>query len=390
MRTYTVSGPADAVTAPGELAEVGAVSDAPDAPFLEAMRAARAGGGMTGVTVPEEPTRLVVAIADVGERWWFFKLTGPTGVVEAVEPAVREWLGTVRFTGGDPVWELPAGWDRLGPRSMRFATLAVPVPGEPGAAAEVAVSALPDQGSGVFDEEPLAGNLDRWRGQVGRAPGTGPAPEPFSLGDDTPALLFAVSSPTDADGDDPDATTSSSPPATPAVTGRPAVPFAYTVPAGWRAERPTGTSVLAFAVAGAAGEAEVTAARFAAGSMRPDQIAPIWRGTFRTAAALPADERDPLVVAGTEAPRLVLPPAEPGGARVLGTAAELGGALWVFKLAGPDETVTAAADTFETFLASLAFPDAADGGSGGTDEEDARAPGADVDTDTNAPAGEDA
>ena len=310
---------------------------APNAPFLNR----GGGGGMTGVTVPAEPTRLLGAIAEHGGRLWFFKLIGPTAEVAAAEPRFREWLRSIRFADGDPLWDTPPGWTYQPGGGMRFAALAIPRAGdENGEPLEATVIPLPARGT--FAEDVTA-NLDRWRGQVGREPGTGAEAERLTTDAGVALTVLAVSSPEDVGGASVDS------PAKPRAGG---VPFEYVVPADWTVAPPTATARLTFA---APGGATATVSRFPAGSMTNGQIAAVWRGAAGTAA--PSEQEETITVGGGAVRRIVLPPREPGGPTVLGAAPERGGALWLFKLAGPEEAVEAATPAFERFLAGVRFPE---------------------------------
>ena len=286
--------------------------------------------GMTGVQAVDEPQRLLGAIVERDERLWFFKLIGPVAAVSDAELAFGQWMRSVRFDGGEPAWDVPAGWDERPGSGMRFATLAAP------GGLEATVISLPVRGE--VDEQ-IAANFTRWRGQVG-ATGGGEVDE-VTLADGSAATLLSVSSPDDA------ATVTSAEPA--------AVPFEFELPDGWEPAAPSPMTRLAFRTGPGENAAGVTVSRFPAGSMPVATIAGIWRE--QAGAADGTTDGDPLTVAGDPAPRIDLPPKNRGGAAVFGTAAERGGALWLFKLAGSQEAVDAARPAFERFLAALRFPD---------------------------------
>lgn len=95
-------------------------------------------------------------------QWWFFKFSGPAGLVEKHKPAFDALIASVRLTGdkNDPVaWALPPGWvkaeddDKKG--MGRFATLKH---GDKDSPAEITVSKA--GGSTLM-------NVNRWRNQLG-------------------------------------------------------------------------------------------------------------------------------------------------------------------------------------------------------------------------------
>ena len=304
----------------------------PDAPFLR---------GMGGPVTPGEPQRLLGAIVTLGDDFWFFKLAGPTGTVAGLEPAFRDWLGSVAFDGGEPAWDAPDGWEPAPGNEFRHATLVAP------GGTEATVTTFPVRGDAATKIEE---NFSRWRGQVGAPEGAGSV-ERLRLADDTPAVLFAVQSPGGVGG-----TGGSSTDAEPRAA---AVPFRYELPDGWADAPASPMERLAFTADddGDDGDAaKVSVLRFPAGSMSAEQVAGIWRGQEETGPFDPAADVEPLTVGDLEAPRIRLPPAEPGGRAVLGTTATVGDALWLFKLAGSEDRVAAATPAFERFLAGLSFP----------------------------------
>jgi hypothetical protein len=119
---------------------------------------------------------LLGLVAEMPAASAFLKLTGPSKVVVGEKArflALAESLtpdaggapssGPAEPAGGGPVapppfaWQVPAGWKRLGDRSMRIATF---VP-EKAPNAEVAVSILGGAAGGA------RANADRWRSQMG-------------------------------------------------------------------------------------------------------------------------------------------------------------------------------------------------------------------------------
>jgi hypothetical protein len=150
-----------------------------------------------------EPAGILAAIAQRGGTAWFFKMTGDPGVIAEQKPVFVEFLKSVKFqapdmaamppghppmTGmempaghpdvssapaapadpgaapsadGKPGWQVPAGWQEA--PGGQFLVAKFNVPGDGGATAAVNISASAGDGGG------LAGNVNRWRKQLGLA-----------------------------------------------------------------------------------------------------------------------------------------------------------------------------------------------------------------------------
>ncbi len=109
-----------------------------------------------------EPTdRTLAVIVPTTPRGWFFKLTGPTAPVAALETKFNEFLATVKFENGEPAWTLPEGWQQQPGNAFRFATIVIP--GEP-KPLELTVSNLPNSGDDNVNY--VLQNVNRWRGQL--------------------------------------------------------------------------------------------------------------------------------------------------------------------------------------------------------------------------------
>ncbi len=121
---------------------------------------------------------------------WFFKMTGDAALVEQQKPAFIAFLNSVQFSApqpaaemppghppmgdqgmgavtatgpisheGQPNWQVPAGWQEV--PGGQFLVAKFNLTGDSGATAAVNVSSSPGEGGG------LAGNVNRWRGQLG-------------------------------------------------------------------------------------------------------------------------------------------------------------------------------------------------------------------------------
>ena len=133
-----------------------------------------------------EPMGILAAIAQREGTAWFFKMTGDPGVIAEQKTAFVEFLRSVKFEAGEtaglpaghpevstvpvvagaalpsegkPVWQVPAGWQEVPGGQFLVAKFNLSVAGD--AQAAVNVSASAGDGGG------LAGNVNRWRKQLG-------------------------------------------------------------------------------------------------------------------------------------------------------------------------------------------------------------------------------
>jgi len=142
-------------------------------------------------TASGEPTRILAAISTRGDTTWFFKITGDDALVAAQKPAMLEFLQSLDFnstspaalppnhppigsdpttptptTGpisreGQPTWQVPTGWTEV--PGGQFLVAKFTITGVDAAQAAVNVSRAAGEGGG------LAGNVNRWRKQLGLA-----------------------------------------------------------------------------------------------------------------------------------------------------------------------------------------------------------------------------
>jgi hypothetical protein len=120
------------------------------------------------------PQRLLAAIMARPDRTWFFKLAGPSTVIDPQKDKFDAFIQSVRFDSDESqasaaqtpatqpaplVFAAPAGWvQEPASNALRVAAFHIPSNGQ---SAEVVVAKLP-AGSGTVLE-----NVNRWRGQVG-------------------------------------------------------------------------------------------------------------------------------------------------------------------------------------------------------------------------------
>ena len=96
-----------------------------------------------------------------------FPTTAPTGLPPAHPSMGDMGMGIPANTApvsseGKPNWQVPAGWQEVS--AGQFLVAKFTITGDSGAAAAVNVSSSSGEGGG------LAGNVNRWRGQLGLAP----------------------------------------------------------------------------------------------------------------------------------------------------------------------------------------------------------------------------
>ena len=148
---------------------------------------------------PDHAPRIITAYLH-DEQWtWFFKLTGPSHIVETERPAFRQFLASIdlvrlqrdfqkraaqatpppaRASVPLPQWEVPKDWRTSEPNSsMLLASFSIG--SEVDGPAEVTVSSLGGGGGG------LLANINRWRRQLSL-----PALAADELGDATRSLAL--------------------------------------------------------------------------------------------------------------------------------------------------------------------------------------------------------
>jgi len=104
-----------------------------------------------------EPARLLGAFLQAGGQTWVFKVSAPTAWVSPHVDAVRGFIGSVRFDGATPKFDVPSGWKEESAGPMRYKTFVIDGTTRPHV--ELAISQLPG-------DQDLAANVQRWRGQL--------------------------------------------------------------------------------------------------------------------------------------------------------------------------------------------------------------------------------
>ena len=315
-----------------------------------------------------EPThRMVAAVIRSDDQAWFVKAVASVKQIKQAEDKLLPFLESITLESDKPKWELPEGWTTGPEKSMRLATLFIPLDDsdrEDDKKIEISVIGLPLTGDW---QAQILSNINRWRGQLGR--------EPIS-----PGLLSEMTKPMtvsegsvlfDATGWFNDGGMSSAPfarKATPPTTPAPPAsnPMAGSVPVGegeLKETPPEDWKVLAGSSMRKAsyttgGGATVTAFVFpTTAPMMADPLMNInrWRGEI----GLSPTTADELV---KETQTMTLSSVESVYIELLGekesTLAAMsvrGEQAWFFKLRGPNEAVEADREAFKKWLSTVQF-----------------------------------
>jgi len=104
---------------------------------------------------------MLVGIAPVGDRAYFFKVVGPIAAVDRHANEIIKFMEGVRVGPGHPPadWKMPDGWNFKIGSGMRVATVTINTDEKP---LELAITTLPWRGT----PEELLSNINRWRGQL--------------------------------------------------------------------------------------------------------------------------------------------------------------------------------------------------------------------------------
>jgi hypothetical protein len=320
----------------------------------------------------DKTQRLLVAVFPHRDRTWFFRMLGPTALIDAHKDEFERFLQTVRFTdkGNEPVtWTLPEGWAREAGNDMRFATLRF---GPKDAPLEVWVTFLANKGAeaGGFVGQWRLDNVNRWRGQMGLKPIKEedldePRKDQTSkklVIDDVPVTLYELTGPGAVRGAKKG----------PFEMSRPAAqasgPPRYTVPAGWKEADKGAMAVAAFQAEDGKVKITLTPLSGAGGGLR--QNVQRWREQLK----LPAVSEEQMMrdirqieVAGAGAQFVdVAGPdaAGPARERLVAVVVPREGTTWFIKMVGPADLVAKQAAAFDAFLKSVRF----DGGTGANHE----------------------
>lgn len=322
--------------------------------------AARSEGQLpTSADAQQAPThRMLSLIAPGDDRAWFLKLVGAIDRVDEQADVVIEFLKSVRVENGQPAWTLPNGWTQAPPRGMRLATITV----ADGLEMTVIGLALADD----WDSQ-LLDNVNRWRGQLALPPTGAPGLaasvkkvdgiEGGVLVDlrgkfsDTMAPPFAGGR-----GRQP----ARKIPPTQLTTSTKTITF--TKPDNWVDLGPSSFRKASLKTSEDANAAQISVTAFPAFGQMGDPLENVnrWRrqvGLEPTDAASIPELAQPLQVAGKDAALYELTPDDdaPDSQAITVAMSKRGDLVWFFKMSGPRETVAAARQDFDAWLASIRF-----------------------------------
>jgi hypothetical protein len=135
-------------------------------PGMDSLAGSNAGpmaGGGGGVA--EGPVRLLGAIIPRGQKYWFFKVTGPPDALAPHAESFTAFVESIRFGAGDdaePTWTLPDGWQQEPGSGMRLASIRLE-PNDPTLVMSVIPLAFFESDGDAY----VLSNVNRWRRQVG-------------------------------------------------------------------------------------------------------------------------------------------------------------------------------------------------------------------------------
>lgn len=315
-----------------------------------------------------EPThRMVAAVIRSDEQAWFVKAVAEIEQIKQAEEKLLLFLKGITLESDEPKWELPKGWT-IGPeKSMRLATLFIPLDdsdGEDDQKIEISVIGLPLTGDW---EAQILSNINRWRGQLGResisAGLLSEMTKPMAVSEGS--ILFDATGWFDDSGmsNAPFASktapsTTTTPPTSNPMTG--SVPVGQgelkeTPPEDWKVLPGSAMRKASYTTGGGA---TVTAFVFpTTAPMMADPLMNInrWRGEI----GLTPTTADELV---KETQTITLSSVESVYIELLGedesTLAAMsvrGEQAWFFKLRGPNEAVKADREAFKKWLSTVQF-----------------------------------
>lgn len=316
-----------------------------------------------------KPGRLLGALLPHGDETWTFKVLGDIEAVSRQAEAVRKFIESIKFDGGQPSWTLPASW-RTSPTANpnRYATLLLDESTPP---LELAIGKLPG-------EQSTADNVNRWRGQVQMPPLKADAADQSAETLTTPAGparwvdLSGMYSPGAgmapfAGGARPGMGSSAALPAdhppigaSPAATATPPtdLPIRFQAPADWQTTVPPQFSIAAFTA-----EQEGRTARISISNSGGDLLANVnrWRQQIQlgpidqdaldgAATKLKVDGRDAIYV------ELIGRAASEGQQAVYGIViSDSPGQSWFVKMMGDAAVAYRERERFLNFVATFKF-----------------------------------
>jgi hypothetical protein len=307
--------------------------------------------------VETAPTRLLGAIAPVGEKVWFFKLTGPAPLVAKQQAAFDQFIRSLHFQdNAQPLitWTAPEGWEQQPGGQLSYASFRI----AGGEGLNLTVTPL-DRAGQAGD---LLANVNRWRGQLNLQPITEAELKTETRTAEVNGHTITL---VDMTGSGAGGMAAANPksqipnpkPESPAA-GK---PLTYDVPAGWEEIPASGFRAAAFRVRDGERSAEVTVIPLAGAAGGLLSNVNRWRQQIGLGAITEAQlqkDAKPIRVADATGFFVDMVGPESAGAgrqRTLGAVLLPGGRSWFVKLQGPAELVAKQQAAFETFVKSLRF-----------------------------------
>ena len=213
-----------------------------------------------------KPRRMLVAVLldDARDTAWFFKIEGPTNIVDRNEAKFDKLLESVSLdeSSGDPSWTVPEGWQETEAGSIQFAALAVDDSQVP---VKLSVTRL-GMGESEDRDSYLLRNLNRWRAQLGldridTLPDDGLTE--VTVGDLVVARIDLYGRKPDGASDN---ALGANRPNEPRPSGGPGMGFDIETPEGWEQGASTGFSVVSMKIRDGEKTAAVTVSPLTAAS----------------------------------------------------------------------------------------------------------------------------
>ena len=321
------------------------------------------------VTIPEtvggkppapEKQRLLAAMIPADQETWFFRMSGPEGVVKEFEPQFDAIVRSLKFADPElPKWKLPDGWIEEAPKKQFVLKTLRPAD----EAKDIAIS-VSRAGGGEL------ANINRWRGQLGLAPAdkeelAGFSKE-FEVDGRKGRIVDLVGVAKAGKGMGPMAGAMGGPVGGPMPKGHPEIPAGggaeakctYTLPKDWKKTDPANAMIREqIRVAEGDESADVTIVVLPGRGGDPLANVNRWRDQIK----LPPIDGPELIkslvrieVAGAPAAMIDLAnPQIPAPNRILGVMILMPGEMWFLKMRGPDALVGRQKSNFEAFTRSF-------------------------------------
>jgi hypothetical protein len=272
---------------------------------------------------------MLVAMVPREDRIWFFKIDGPAPHVLDQKQRFEEFVKSLSFPSGKPVWKAPAEWKEIPGSGMRFASFEMGPPESP-----LVMTVIPLDKAGQTAS--VSANVQRWREQMGLAPVEEGQVSKYVRDvtvDGQPAAIVELVAPETE---------------TPARKR-----VGYSVPSGWKELPASGMRAASLEIVEGGDRAEATIVPLAGTSGTLLENVNRWRGQVGLAEIgeeeLKKGMRE-IEVDGTRSPYVQLVGAQQA---ILGVIVPREGRTWFLKLQGPAALVGARRGEFEEFVRSV-------------------------------------